>query len=737
MMTSEAYNFEKWTQLPNAVGPAMLEDIPEVEEMARLVRYNFGGTSSFRKNDENFLVEDFYLTDAAFFQMFDFEFIEGNKDVVFENPNSVVISEKERKKIFGDEPAVGQVITVNQRQELTVTGVFKELPENSSFDAGIYANIMDSWMGKDVYWSNASYETYCLLNPNADLAKVENAATALIDKYVEKDNQYFIQFMLQPLSKIYLYSNDLEHSYSARSGNINHVRLFFLLSFLILGMAAINYINLTTARAQNNAKEVGISKVLGAGKRQIQLRFFQETTVLVFIAVLLAVLISILLLPLFNKLTDNHFAINQLLTFNNFLMFIGLWFVISLVGGSYPALVMSRMPTLGLMKRWTGKNSLSEGIRKGLVIFQFTCSIVLIIGVVIMNRQMRYISDKDLGYQPENVLSIPINGITSIQQLESLKQEFAALAGTKSVSAVQAYPGEGESGKNIYKPGATGEGLPLRTNSVYNPVVSTLGLDLIAGTDLPETISETDSTGYLIINEVVAAYLGYSNPQDAVGKKAESWMKNSEITGVVRNFNFGSLKENVGAYAFYRTNQPSEGYYYLLLNYGNANPSTYLNQVQEIFENRVPEVAFDYLFLADYLKNQYRAENRSESIMTVFSLLAIFIACLGLFGLAAFTAEQRKKEIGVRKVLGASVLEIVKLLSSQFSRLILLALLIAIPLGWWIFSEWLNDFAYRIQISWQVFVFAAVLVMAIAALPIGFQSVRAARANPVDSLRDE
>src|SRR5690606_33994298 len=282
---------------------------------------------------------------------------------------------------------------------------------------------------------------------------------------------------------------------------------------------------------------------------------------------------------LFNKLTDNHFAINQLLTFNNFLMFIGLWLVISLVGGSYPAFVMSKMPALGLMKRWTGQNNLSEAIRKGLVIFQFTCSVVLIIGVVIMNRQMRYISDKDLGYHPENVLSVPVTGISSFQQLETLKLDFSNLAGTKGVAAVQTFPGEGESGKNIYKPGATGEGLPLRTNSVYNPVVSTLGLDLIAGNDLPETISKTDSTGYLVINEVVAAYLGYSNPQDAVGKKVESWMKNSEITGVVRNFNFGSLKENVGAYAFYRTNQPSEGYYYLLLNYGETNPSTYLAQV--------------------------------------------------------------------------------------------------------------------------------------------------------------
>lgn len=738
MVTSENYNFEKWAQLPNSVGPAMLQDLPEVEEMARLIRYNFGGTSSLRWDNENYLIDDFYLTDAAFFDLFDFEFLEGNKQSAFEKPNSIVISESERQNIFGNQPAINQQITINQKNDFTVTGVFKDLPENTSFDGRFYANILDSWMGKDVYWSNASYETYCLLNPNATIDKVAKNASALIDKYVDKDDQYFTGFLLQPLSKIYLYSNDLDHSYSTRSGNINHVRLFFILSFLILGMAAINYINLTTARAQNNAKEVGISKVLGANKRQIQIRFYTETVTLVFIAVVLAVILSVLILPLFNTLTETELTVSQLLSFNNSFLFVGLWFLISFIGGSYPAFVMSKMPTLGLMKKWIGKNTVSEGIRKSLVVFQFTCSIILIIGVIIMNRQMDYINTKDLGYQPNKVLSVPIRGISSFQQLQSVKQELRNLAGTKSVSAVQTYPGEGESGKNILKPGSSGEGLPIRTSTSLDPVTSTLGLHLIAGKDLPENITQGDSTAYILINEVVSTYLGYGNPEDAIGKKVDiHWAQKAEIKGVLRNFNFGSLKENVGGYVYYKMNNPSEGYNYLLINYDNQNASAYLNQVRATFERLVPEAAFDYLFLTDYLKNQYKAESRSEVILMAFSMLAIFIACLGLFGLAAFTAEQRKKEIGVRKVLGASILEIVKLLSSQFLRLILLALLIAIPLGWWIFSEWLNDFAYRIQISWHVFVFAAFLVMAIAVLPIGFQSLKAARANPVDSLRDE
>lgn len=738
MVTSENYNFEKWTQLPNAVGPAMLKDIPEVEKMTRLVRYNFGGTSSLRWDNENYLIDDVYLVDTAFFELFDFEFLEGNKASAFEKPNSIVISESERQKIFGNQPAINQQITINQKNGFTVTGVFKDLPENTSFEGGLYANILDSWMGKDVYWSNASYETYCLLNSNADVAKVAKAATALIDKYVEKDNQYFIEFLLQPLSKIYLYSNDLEHGYSSRLGNINHVRLFFILSFLILGMAVINYTNLATARSQNNAKEVGITKVLGAGKQQIRWRFYIETATLSFVAVLLAILLSVLMLPFFNTLTDNDFMISQLLSVNNSLLFIGLWFLISVIGGSYPAFVMSRMPTLGLMKKWVGRNNISESIRKGLVVFQFTCSIILIIGVIIMNQQMRFVKEKDLGYQPNKVLSIPIRGISTFQQLQSLKQELQNLAGTKSISAVQSYPGEGESGKNIHKPGSTGEGLPIQTSSSLDPIVSTLGLHLLAGKDLPQNIVEGDSTAYILINEVVSTYLGYANPEDAIGQKANfGGMENAEIKGVVRNFNYGNLKANVGGYVYYKMNKPSEGYNYLLLNYDNQIAVAYLNQVRTSFEKLVPEAAFDYLFLEDYLKNQYKADDRSEAILMVFSFLAIFIACLGLFGLAAFTAEQRKKEIGVRKVLGASVLEIVRLLSKQFSVSIFLALLISIPLGWWIFSEWLNEFAYRIQISWFVFLLATVLVLLIAAIPIGFQSIKAARNNPIESLKTE
>lgn len=737
MEMEEKYNFEKWTVTPNFLGPTMLEELPEVETMARLVRYNFGGTSSLSRKKDNFLIENFYVTDATFFDLFDFDFIEGSKDKVFKNPNSIVISETESKKIFGEKSALDEQVEINQ-EKYTVTGVFKDLPYNTTFDGSIYTNILDSWMGKRLTWDNSSFETYILLHSDAKPAQVAQNATNLIEKYINEENRYYTKFLFQSLNDIYLYSADLDEPYSSKSGNINQVKLFFTLAILIIGIATINYVNLSTAKTQTNAKEVGVNKVLGANATQIRLRFYIETSVLVLIAMCIALVLIFALMPWFNNLTGNEFSITKLFSFNHLMTFIGLWVLISFLGGFYPAFVMTKLPSLGLMKHWTERNLLSEFVRSGLVAFQFVCSMVLIVGVLIMNKQISYINNKDLGYTPDQILSIPLAGFSKWQQLSTALTQINEVPGTTSASLLQSYPGYLESGKNVHKIGRESEAsLPVLTNNSYASVVNTLGLNLIAGSDLPKTITATDSTTYLLINEVVAAYLGYESPDDAVGQTIGIWSEEGVINGVVRNFNSASLKEKVGAYVFYKTNAGSEGYNYLLLNFNNQNVGNYLAQVQEIIEAVVPESAFEYKFLGDHIKNQYRAENRSEAILTVFSVLAIFIACLGLFGLAAFAAEQRKKEIGVRKVLGASVAQITKLLSTQFSKLILLALLISIPLGWWIFSEWLNSFAYRISMDWKVFVFAAFLVLLIAAVPIGFQSIKAARSNPVESLRDE
>ncbi len=732
------YNFEKWTNLPNAVGPFMLSDIPEVKAFARLVKLDFTGVASIQANEDTFVEKKIILTDSAFFDLFDVEFLEGSRNSSFSKPGSVVIAASEKRKIFGDSPALNQTMIINQRDTVNISGVIQDFPTNSSFDATIMLNIMDSWMGKDVYWSNASYQTYCLLDEKAVSTDVEEKATALIDKYIPKENQYYTHFFLQPLSKVHLHSADLKDNILNTSGDIASVRMVMLLATLIIVIACINYMNLATARSQRHAKEVGINKVLGAHPSQIKTRFYLETGMITLFAICAGLLLAMGTVPVFNKLVGANIAVEQLFSSANVILCCALWLITTLLGGSYPATLMANIPSLSLMKKMTSSKRGVPIVRQALVLFQFTCSTILIIGVIIITLQMKHVASKDLGYQPTNVMIVPIRSISSIDKYNSIKQAVESLAGTVSSATLQSFPGYGESGKTIYKPGAINEGLPTATASSNGPVISTLGLHLLAGTDLPQQLHPNDTTCYVLINEVVSSYLGYADPNDAVGKSVGTEMSaRSIISGVVRNFNFDSLKGTIGGYVYARMNQPSEGYRYLLLRYDNNKKENYVQQVKQIFEAQVPQAAFDYQFLDDHIKNYYTTERRTNNIVSTASILTIFVACLGLFGLAAFTAERRRKEIGVRKVLGASIYKIVRLLSTNFLVLIIVSLIIASPIAWWIFSVWLQNFNDKIAIPWWSFLIAGLFSTGIAILTIGFQALKAARANPVDSLRNE
>ncbi len=738
METTAEYNYEKWSSLPNAVGPAMLSDIPEVNGFARLVSLDFTGYGSIRANNNNFVEKNIFLTDSSFFDLLDIKFIEGNSTNAFQHPKSVVISVSKKEKMFGDQLALNKQLIINQRDTFTVSGVFQDLPENSSFVGDILLDIMDSWMGKNVYWANASYNTFCLLNTNSDPVDIEKKATALIDKYVPKDNQYYTRFQLQPLSKIHLYSEDLRDTLSSRKGSIHTVRTVLILSALIIFIACINYMNLATARSQKNAKEVGINKVLGANRRHIKLRFYLETAIISFFSILLGFGLAVLTLPTFNTIIGTEVSTTVLFSIENMGILVVVWFLITLVGGSYPASMMASISSLSLMKNIVIQSRIAQVLRKGLVVFQFTCSIVLIIGVVIISLQMRHVSEKDLGYQSSNILVLPIRSINNLEKLNSIKQSVLSLVGTESISMVQSYPGFGESGKSVYRPGNNKEGLPTLSSSSQGAIVPTLRLNLLAGKDLPKDIAEKDDVCYVLVNEVVSSYLGYSNPDDAIGQRITTEMStNSIITGVVRNFNFASLKENIGGYMYYHMQQPNEGYRYLLVRYNPTATTAYVAQIQKIFEQQLPDAAFDYQFLDEHIKSYYTIENRTNKIITTFSLLTIFIACLGLFGLAAFTAEQRKKEIGIRKVLGANLYKIIRLLSTHFLGLILIAFLISTPIAWWLFSRWLQDFNDRVNIPWWSFAVAGLFALVIALLTVGYQALKAARTNPINSLKDE
>lgn len=738
METTAKYDYKKWAELPNAVGPALMQDIPQVKYATRLIKSDFGAVASLKADDKFFVEKGLYLADSSVISMFDISFIEGNTHTAFHQPKSIILSNTAKMRLFGNTPAFGKTIYVNNRDTLYVSGVYKDLPENSTIDCDMIANIMDSWMGKNVSWSNASFETYCLLQPNADINEVQKQATALIDKYVSRENQYYTRFFFQPLTDIHLYSSDLREGYSSRLGNISNVKALLFLSLLVLLIACINYMNLATARSQKRAKGVGVNKVLGASIRQMLFYFFTETAVLAFIAIVIGYVLAFLSIPLFRNISGIELRISSLYTVPILLGLLAVWLAVTLIAGSYPAFSISRISPLTLINKSKEKHSIADIIRKGLVVFQFASSVILIISVMVILQQMKYVRDKDLGYNPKGIVALSVKSAQKKTQIASTIMDLKRLVNVESVAAVQSIPGDVESGRSIRKLSTDKEGLPVKTCHTDGSVSETMQLRLLAGSGLPKTIAETDSTCYMLINETVAGFLGFATPKDAVGKYVRSELNDrSLIVGVVKNFNYQSLKDEIGGYIYYEMNGAPESIRTLLVRYNTQNLTQLLAQIQDIFKTDLPNTAFDYQFLDSHIRNLYISEQHTANAATAFSLLAVFIACLGLFGLAAFTAEQRTKEIGIRKVLGSSITAITKLLTKDFLKLICLAILIASPIAWWLMNNWLHGFVYRIEIAWWVFLFAGIISIVIALMTISFQAVKAATANPVKSLRTE
>lgn len=738
METSEDYGFETWATMPNAVGPAITEDIPQVKKMTRLIKDDFGATASLKIGDKNFTENALYLADSTLFKMFDFNFITGNSQSAFSKPKSIVLSKSTKERLFGEQEAMGQLITVNNRDTLQVSGVYLDLPKNSSIDCNMVYNIMDSWMGTNVYWSNASYETYLQLQPKANVTEVEKQATNLIDKYVDKDGQYFTKFFLQPLTKIHLYSTDIREGYSSKLGSISTIKSLSFLSILVLFIACINYMNLATANSRKRAKSIGMNKVLGANRRHMLFLFYVETAILVLFSIVIGYAASFVALPLFKSITEYELAFSDLLATPIIIGLLLIWIVVTGVAGSYPAISMSNISPLVLVNKSKKKGSASELVRKGLVVFQFAASIILIIAVTIILQQMAFIKNKNLGYDPNGIVAVSIKSAENKQQVQNLMQALLKQSNVISISATQSMPGSNESGRAVRKLATDNNGLPIASCRTEGNIVKTLKLKLLAGNELPEKIATGDSTVYTLINEKVLNYLDYKTADEAVGKIINTELGDKAIiSGVVENFNFNSLKEDIGGYMYYKSLAAPEGIRTLLVRYNTSNLPQFIGQVQKTFNESLPNTAFDYEFVDKHVAQLYASEEKTAHTATIFSVLAIFIACLGLFGLAAFTAEQRTKEIGVRKVLGATIAGITQLLSKDFLKLVLVAFLIAVPVAYWLMHKWLLNFAYRTEISWWVFAFVGVVAIIIALATVSFQAIKAAIANPVKSLRTE
>lgn len=724
------------------VAATMKKDFPEVEDATRIQRM---GTPKVTYQQNVFKTDEMAFVDPNFFSIFTMPLIKGDAKNALNEPNTIVVSETIAKKYFGNQDALGKVISINSDTDYyKVTGVMKDMPSNSHFHFSLLAS-MKSWKdATNTSWLYGGYLTYLLLKPGADFKKMEARLPDMVEKYMgpqmqqqmgqsleqfrTKGNQ--LGFALQPLTSIHLHSNATNEI--EPGGNASYVYIFAGVAIFMLIVACINFVNLSTAGASKRAKEVGVKKVVGSGRWDLIKQFLSESVLISLFALLIAAVIIWLALPAFNELSGKqlHFDIKPVLAF------VGLGLLVGIVAGIYPAFYLSSFKPIAVLKGKFVSSNKTFGLRRSLVVFQFFVSVILIIGTIVVYQQMKFIQNKDLGFNKEQVITLPNswalgknekafkNEMLNDTRIENATSSWYKPAGPTSFNNALAFPKDNEK---------------LILNSVEYHVdenyIPTLGIQMATGRNFSKEFT-TDSTG-IILNETAARALGWNN-ETALNKiiiRQNSDRGNNtpfHVIGVVKNFNFKSLHESISPLMM--SLQPEGG---LIFKAKTKDIAGLLAAMKTKWDSYQTGEPFTYSFLDDLFEKTYATEQKTSTILNIFAVVTIIVACLGLFGLVTYTVEQKTKEIGIRKVLGASVSQVSAMVSKEFIRLVLIACLIAFPLAWYGMHKWLQDFAYRVNISWTVFAVAALVALAIALLTVGFKAVRAALSNPVKSLRTE
>ena len=722
-----------WSSASPPMGPAIQADYPEVKANARL----FGASFLVESNNEKFQENNISFADPAIFRIFSFPFVQGDPERALREPFSIVLTETIAKKYFGNDNALGKILRLNAKQPVTVTGVVKDVPLNShfSFDMLISSSTMEKMKLIDMSeWGNFSNNTYLLIPDENAASKLQAKLPAFLLKHISEDKRrkgYNFKLFVEPLKEVYM---DTFRG-APVNGSVSNVYIFSIVAIFILLIACINFINLTTARATERAKEVGIRKVIGAEKGQLTAQFLGESVIICMISFIFSVLLSMLLLPLFNQLAGKIISHN-IIEHGYILILLLTAIIIGFLAGIYPALVLTKFSISTVLK---GRfNSSVKGIvlRKGLVVVQFTISIVLIVGTIIVYNQLNYMRNQSLGFQKDQMMILDFNGDSVARsRSESIKHELKQIPGVLSASGSGTTPGNGNSVAYTEAESKSGSLIPINMNfyEVDYDFIPQYDIKMIAGRAF-STAFATDSTKAFIINETAVKNLGYASSKDAIGKKITQWGRIGTIIGVAQDFHFESLQQNVKALSM-RINASNSNVFTLKLKGGNI-PHT-IAAITNKWKMLVPERPLTYYFLDQNFNKQYATEDRFGKLFMYFAVLAIMISCLGLLGLASYSTLQRTREIGIRKVLGATVPGIVNMLSKEFLYLVIIAAIIAFPLAWFGMHNWLKDFAYRINIGWWVFAVAGIIALMIAITTVSFQAIRAALANPVKSLRSE
>lgn len=715
-----------------AVAPHAKDEFPEVESFVRVTDDNL----LIRKGDTKFMEENTIYADSAFFHMFDFKLLKGNPRTALKEPMNVVFSETAAKKYFGKSDPIGQTVLVTgEGFPALVTGIMKDIPEASQIKADVVVSMTTITQkfaqGIDSQWGNYGASAYLLLKPGTNPKALEAKFPGFLERRngtEMKKNQMYATLFLEPLKEVYLRST----RNGSKTGNINNVYIFSIVAVFILLIACINFINLTTARATERAKEVGIRKVAGAEKSQLVGQFIGESVILCFIAFLLTLLFSILLLPLFNQLAGKTISTGIFQNLRYVAILFGASISIGLLAGIYPALVLTSFKPVVVLKGRFATGAKGTVLRKGLVVAQFTISIALIIATIVVYNQMTYMRNQDLGFSKDQMLILDTNGDPA---KDALKQAISTLPNVRSTATSSSVPGGGNPGAYSEIENVKGD-LQIANLDLYFvdfDYINQFKIKVVAGRPFSRDFM-TDTTQAMVLNEAAVKMFGYASPEQAIGRRFKQWGREGKIIGVVKDFHFRSLQQPIKPLSL--RIEPG-GSNLISVSVAPVNLSKTIAAIESKWKELIPNRPFSYYFLDEFFDRQYRSEERFGRLFLNFAILAIIISCLGLLGLASYSTVQRTKEIGIRKVLGASTSGIVNLLSIDFLKLVILSFVIAAPLAWYFMHRWLEDFAYHTAINAWVFIAAGVAAVLIALFTVSFQAIKAAVANPVKSLRTE
>jgi putative ABC transport system permease protein len=721
---------------PFPLGPAMKEEIPEVKDVVRLLPTRKMLVSY---GENKYYEENFYFADPSLFEIFTFPFVQGNPDKVLSSPSSVVITKAMASKYFGSEDPVGKTIRTQNQNDYVVSGVIEDIPKNSHIQFGFLGSIERAVaMGARTHWSGWLYDSYVLLQPQTSFVELNTK----LEEWIKTKDSEEARYYLQPLSDVHMYGLQGE-------GAIRPLSFFSLLALLILVIACINYMNLATARAGTRIKEIGLRKVVGAKRKNILKQFMSESVLFAFFALLISICLVALFLPLFNQISGKELGMS--LAHNKFLFLgiLGITLLTGILAGSYPALFLSSFEPDRILKGTLNTKKIgtsTASIRKGLVVIQFVLTIVLLISTTTVYRQMSFIKNQRLGFDKNYLIYTQLrsegnlweryNAEKTWMNYKTLKNELSQNPNILDVSSATCLPFGamgGEFGQLDWEGKDPEYQVEMNHMAVDSHFFKTFQLEKIEGRFLSDEFP-SDSQNF-ILNEAAIKATGLESP---VGTKFRLLDKTGIITGVIKDFHFATLHNEIGPlvlhlmpyqYWMYRN--------YVFVRISSDNVSQTMTSIKKMWDRAIPEYPFEFHFLDSTIESRYRSEQRLEIILRIFTFLAIAISCFGLFGLISFTAEQRTKEIGIRKVLGASVGSVVQLLTKEFVVLVALANVIAWPVAYFVMTKWLKNFAYRTEIGLLTFLFSGFVALLIAVLTVFIQSIKAALANPIDSLRYE